>query len=164
MEIVELDKPADAWCDHCDVGKACKVYAGRPQSCRDFNCGYLFWEDHIGEHWFPAKSRMVIVSELEGKRIAVRVDPSRPDAWRQAPYYNEIRAWARNTRLPESRPDAFAVVVHIGAQWIFLLPDREVDLGVVTDDHVVASAEVLTAAGPRLEVFKLHKDDPRLAR
>jgi hypothetical protein len=163
MRIEELDKPVGQWCPNCAVGKGCNIYAERPQSCRDFHCGYMFWEDNIGEHWYPAKSRMVIVSELNGKRIGIRVDPSRPDAWRQAPYYNEIKAWAQHTRVPEGRDDAFAVTVHIGERWIWILPDREVDVGTVADDEIVATAEMMTPSGPRIDVIKVRKDDPRLA-
>lgn len=163
MRIEELDKPVGQWCPNCAIGSGCKIYADRPQSCRDFHCGYMFWENNIGEHWYPAKSRMVIVSELNGKRIGIRVDPSRPDAWRTQPYYNEIKAWAQATRVPEGRADAFVVTVHIGERWIWVLPDREVDVGIVADDEIVATAEVMTPSGPKIDVVKLKKDDPRLA-
>lgn len=32
-------KPPWQWCGHCEPGKArCRIYAERPQGCRDYNC------------------------------------------------------------------------------------------------------------------------------
>jgi uncharacterized protein len=33
-----LNKPAGVWCQHCDKGKGCRIYADRPQGCRDYMC------------------------------------------------------------------------------------------------------------------------------
>ena len=41
LEVVELTKPLGKWCQHCSIGKGCKIYAERPQSCRDFRCEWL---------------------------------------------------------------------------------------------------------------------------
>src|SRR5438876_465913 len=39
--IKELDKPHDQWCQHCDASRGCRIYADRPEVCREFYCGYL---------------------------------------------------------------------------------------------------------------------------
>jgi hypothetical protein len=163
MVIDELNKPGGTWCSQCAIGQGCRIYDSRPQACRDFLCGYLFWEDNLGDHWFPAQSKMVIASEYDGTRLSIYVDPARPDAWRKAPYYNEIKGWAQSTELREARADAFQVFVCIGAQRIVILPDRDVDLGIVGDDEVIVTARVETPQGPRSEIIKMRKDDPRLA-
>lgn len=93
LSIDELQKPQGKWCTHCNVGKGCKVYEERPTECSSFHCGYLTWPE-TDERWFPATSKMVIVSELEGKRIAIHLDPSRPTAWREQPFYNQIKRWS----------------------------------------------------------------------
>lgn len=33
--------PLDTWCQHCQVGRGCQVYAQRPRGCRTFTCGWL---------------------------------------------------------------------------------------------------------------------------
>jgi hypothetical protein len=110
LSIAELKKPQGVWCSNCNVGKGCAVYDDRPSECRTFYCGYLTWP-MMGTHWFPAHSKMVIVSELDGARIAIHVDPGRPTAWREEPFYSEIKEWAVLSAL-----DAHQVVVCIGAR------------------------------------------------
>ena len=39
--IAELNNPAGVWCQHCDVGKGCRIYERRPQECIDFQCDWL---------------------------------------------------------------------------------------------------------------------------
>jgi hypothetical protein len=42
-----------------------------------------------------------------------------------------------------------------------ILPDREVDLGIVAEDELIITGERPTPLGVKLEAFKIHKDDPR---
>ena len=157
LSIQELEKPQGEWCPHCAVGRGCNVYDKRPEECRTFYCGYLTWPV-LDEHWFPAKSKMVVVSEVEGTRVAVHVDPGRATAWRQEPYYSEIKQWS----VLASR-NMHQVVVCIGKRSIVIFPDREVDLGMVADDERIITSETRTAAGMRLDALKLKADDPRIA-
>lgn len=39
--ILSLDKPEREWCQHCDIGKGCRIYDTRPEECRVFKCGWL---------------------------------------------------------------------------------------------------------------------------
>lgn len=41
LEVVELNKPPGKWCQHCSIGKGCKIYFERPQSCHEFRCEWL---------------------------------------------------------------------------------------------------------------------------
>jgi hypothetical protein len=44
-----LGKPIDTWCRHCDTESAsapCRIYADRPQVCRDFDCA---WKQGLGD-------------------------------------------------------------------------------------------------------------------
>ena len=41
MAVPELYKQAWSPCPNCAAGVGCKIYPDRPQSCRDFNCGWL---------------------------------------------------------------------------------------------------------------------------
>ena len=157
LGIEEVDSPQGQWCRHCDIGRGCKIYDQRPTPCRDFHCGYLIWP-MTGEHWFPARSKMVIVSELEGKRVAIYVDPARPDAWRERPCHDDIRQWARSAAQQDHQ-----VVVFIGRRAIVIFPDREVELGAIADDERIITFRRRGPAGDRLEAVKMKADDPRIA-
>lgn len=155
MEIGELGKAAGSWCPHVHKGKGCGIYAGRPQGCRDFGCGWLHWRQ-AGEHWQPAKSKMVIAAQ-DATRLAVHVDPATPNVWKAAPYYADLKLWARNPQRFGFRQ----VLVVIGRHMIAILPDRDLDLGEVAPDEIVISGP-LTSGG--WTAFKIGPDDPQLAK
>jgi hypothetical protein len=152
MEIAELDKPKDQWCPNCEIGSGCRIYASRPESCRAFVCGYLAWEI-VPDYWQPSKSKMVIVSEMDGAQIAIHVDASVPGAWLSAKYYDDIKSLA----VQAARDDA-RVIVCVGRRMFAILPDKDVDLGIVSSDDRIVTGQTSDGAWTAL---KLHKDDPR---
>jgi hypothetical protein len=159
LGISELGKPQGQWCPHCASGRGCKIYDARPQECRTFYCGYLTWnmmDDR--EHWFPAKSKMVVVSEEEGTCIAIYVDPGRPAAWQEKPYYSDIKHWSVLASIQTHH-----VLLRIGKRTIVVFPDSEVHLGVVADDERIITFEASTPRGLELDALKLKADDPRIA-
>lgn len=157
MRIDAFQKPRGTWCAKCRPGKGCSIYADRPEECRSFRCGFLQLQE-LGEEWRPSRSKFVLVSELDGMRLAAHVDPGNPTAWEREPFYSQLKKWAH-----ASVPSMGQVVVQIGSRAIVVLPFEDVDLGLVGDDERVVTVERMTPAGPRLEALKLHKDDPRLA-
>jgi hypothetical protein len=156
LGITELSKPKDKWCPHCEIGRGCKVYDRRPAECSGFFCGYL--QAPLASYWRPDTAKMVVVAELDGNRLAVHVDPGRPVAWRDEPFYSDIKQWALSAAA-----DMKQVVVTIGRRVIVILPDRDVDLGLVADDERIVVGERMTEFGPRLDALKLKADDPRIA-
>jgi hypothetical protein len=87
LGIAELDKPALQWCQHCDIGKGCTIYQDRPRSCHTYTCLYYQGVEE-GEHPWPLEMRPdrshVIVDFMPATGMHyVRVDPSRPDAWKK---------------------------------------------------------------------------------
>lgn len=156
LSINEFEKPQGRWCDHCAVGTGCRIYKVRPDECRRFYCGYLTAPE-VSEDWKPSRSKMVLVSELEGKRIAVHVDPGRPSAWRSEPYYSDLKSWA-----VAAVADMNQVVVQILNRAIVILPEKDVDLGFIAVDEVIMTSERQTPVGIELGAVKLKKDDPRL--
>jgi hypothetical protein len=112
----------------------------------------------FGEHWFPARSKMVCVLEPDGNRLAIYVDSSRPNAWREPPYYGEIKQWATLAAR-----DLKQVIVCIGDRSIAILPDDDVDLGHVADDDRIIISERVEGGRLRLRATKMRADDPRLA-
>lgn len=45
FNIPEFSKPAGKWCEHCAIGKGCKIYEARPQVCRDYKCLWLLSQE-----------------------------------------------------------------------------------------------------------------------
>lgn len=39
--VPEIKKEKGFWCPSCSIGKGCKVYQKRPESCREFQCLWL---------------------------------------------------------------------------------------------------------------------------
>ena len=156
MGIEELDKPRGAWCTHCVPGTGCGIYVDRPPSCRAFHCAYLGWR-MFGEHWFPARSKMVPVLEADGNRLVIYVDPARPTAWRAQPFYNDLKLWSR-----QAARDLRQVVVVVGDRSTVILPDEDVDLGITSGDERIVLGEIFENGRPKLRAMKLRADDPRL--
>ena len=70
-EVVEINKPAGVWCAHCEIGKGCRIYNERPQTCKSFRC---LWLRGIGKGKDrPDRSKVVwgSGSTLVGKNIFV---------------------------------------------------------------------------------------------
>lgn len=131
LRIAELDKPKGEWCEHCAVGKGCRAYATRPRSCRGFFCSYLT-QAALDDRWLPARAKLLVYPGGDGSWLNVVVDPARPDAWRQEPYYTEIKGWARNGVAMGIR-----VVVEAGGRIIAVLPEEDMDLGHPREDEQV---------------------------
>jgi hypothetical protein len=148
-------KPAGAWCPHCTPGSGCAIHTARPEDCRDFFCGYLTSSD-LGEEWKPSRSRFVIAPERNGNTIHVHVDPQRPEAWKQAPYHSTLRQLAKR-----EVPNGGRILVWIGKRLYAVLPDRDVDLGVFSEDEILIIKRLVTPGGIEWQAFKCHKDDPR---
>jgi hypothetical protein len=156
MTVEELRKPNGQWCPHCVKGRGCAIYSDRPNECRRFQCGYLLWPA-LGEHWLPARSKLVVAFKPDGREIVVHVDPGVPNAWRAEPYYSEIRNMAGH-----AAGKAYTIFVQIRRRMIAVFPDREVDLGVVAGDEVIAIHEVTGPGTRRRDAVKLKADDPRI--
>ena len=156
MRIPELDKPRLEWCPNCEVGKGCRIYPERPSSCRAFHCGYLMFP-YLDARWFPAKARIVVA--FQATRLAIHVDPARPAAWRQEPFYSQIRGWALQGARTRRQ-----VLVWQGNEVIALLPDGEKSLGAVRDDQLIITREKRGPDGRmRWDAFVAERDDPRYA-
>ena len=128
LRIAELDKPQGVWCAHARPGQGCAIYAERPKECRTFHCGYLVAPE-LSEEWHPVKSKIVLVAEPGGGVTAV-VDPGRADAWKQEPYYSRLKAWAAD----------------VVQRTIAVLPDRDIDLGIMDSGEKVLVEQI---SGPR---------------
>jgi hypothetical protein len=85
---------------------------------------------------------MVLYAEGDGNRIALHVDPSRPSAWREEPYRSQLKEWA--VLAAESSQQ---LVIYVQNRVIVLLPNKEVDLGIMKRGDQIMVASSLTPNG-----------------
>jgi hypothetical protein len=123
MAIPALEKPAASWCPKYVMKTGCGDYEGRPQACRAFECLYLT-ADGLGDEWRPDKAKFMIWTGREERRLIVDVDPSAPMAWRQQPYYRQIKAWS-----DRRHPQPFEVAVRVNGRLTIVFPEADIDLG-----------------------------------
>ena len=138
FRIPELDKAPGQWCRHVVMGGGCGIHASRPDVCRSFFCHYLR-NPNLGPEWKPERSKFVLYTEMEGRRLVVAADIGAPQAWRKAPYYSQFKRWAA---LGSGR--GHQVLVFNGKRATAVLPDRDHDLGLVE-----VGDEVIYHSGPQ---------------
>ena len=79
--VKEIDKKPNSWCEHCEVGKGCSIYADAPPSCHDFRCLWLDNEE-MTDNLRPDKTKVVLGGTTDGNHVVAYVDPARPDAYK----------------------------------------------------------------------------------
>ena len=152
LDIPELDKPASTWCTHCRPGKGCGIHTRQPISCRGFYCEWMISKG-LGSEWKPEQAKFVLSKTNGGRRLTAHVDPGYPSAWRRSPYYENLKAWA--VQAARKTPEMDLVDVMIGLHVIVVLPDREVEVGIVAADELVNLCKTSTAAGEVITVSKI---------
>ena len=152
LGVPELDKPALAWCTHCDIGVGCTVHAERPATCAAFTCGFLI-SPGLDERWRPSSCKIVLAFDEPAKRIYVHVE--RGDAWRKEPFYSQIKAWSAQICRQGGQ-----VLVWQGAEVIAVLPHKDVNLGRLDDDQRIDMLETFSPLGYEYDVIVRRKGDP----
>jgi hypothetical protein len=114
MEVSELHKAAWTMCSSCAVGVGCKIYPDRPQSCREFLCGWLT-APFMGPDLKPDKCHVVIY--FESNAIVANCDPDKPDAWRMPNVLNMLHGVAHKF-------GDYVVLVRVENRLWRILPDR----------------------------------------
>lgn len=128
--IADLQKPMGKWCVHASQGKGCVIHADRPGECRDFNCGWLM-DATLGPEWKPDRAKFFI-SHMRDGNVQILVDPGAPSAWKNPVYYPTIKTFAAHIA---ERGKSLCVV--IGKRLIVVLPEKDVDVGVIQEGHTV---------------------------
>ncbi len=149
LGIKEIEKPERTECRHCETGAGCGIYDDRPVVCREFYCGYLALP-FVAPHWYPAECGMVIFPAADQKRLAIHVDPARPDAWKEPPFHADLRQWA----VAAEKMD-FQVFVAVGRRVIAILPHEDVDLGLFEDDDRLVYEREVVDGRPLLRARKM---------
>ena len=151
LAIQAINKPDGQWCPWCKIGHGCTRYDDRPDSCRKFACNFLK-DAALSEAWRPNKCHIVLRTEDEGRRLMVTVDPSRPQAWKNKLHYEQLKTWSRL-----AWPRGGQVFVVIGKRVIAILPDRELDLGLIEEGDQIEWGSEISAQGRRFNVWRSSK-------
>lgn len=151
-DVPVLDKPAGQWCQHCKPGRGCGIWATRPDYCRAFYCLWMT-EGWIGPEWKPDQSKMVLTIEPASRFLLAQVDPGNPGAWKKEPYYAQLKRWAASAATQKR-----LVIVYVNQRAVVVLPDRDVDIGLVTPGDRVVMSERVTAHGILLDIKKVRGD------
>lgn len=120
MAVPELYKTAWVDCPNCAIGKGCKVYPDRPESCRDFMCAWLM-APYMGEELKPERCHVVFSMPYDDHTIVANCDPRAPDAWRK-PYVMEMLHF-----LARAFPQRI-VLVQVEQRYWRILEDRIVPI------------------------------------
>ena len=105
LSVVEIDKPAGAWCRAVEwtrAGGRCKVHPERPDACRTFECIWLQSQVRTPTNGFPPgqvlppqmrpdRCGVVFAQEAylngpvdpDNRKMVLFVDPNHPFAWRE---------------------------------------------------------------------------------
>ena len=66
LRVIELDKEAGRYCNHCLPGKGCGIYETRFEVCRTFLCGWRL-VPRLGEARRPDKSGILMLRQAVDK-------------------------------------------------------------------------------------------------
>ena len=91
LGIVELKKPTNVWCQHCNIGKGCGIYAERPPSCQAFECLYKIMPN-ADIALRPDKCKVVVAPTTNPDVLTAYVDQR--DAWKREPIYSYLKGLA----------------------------------------------------------------------
>lgn len=149
LGIAALQSPPGVLCQHCLPGKGCGIYDRRPGECISFHCAWRMWSA-LGPHWFPADSHLMVILSPKERRVLIKVDPAFPDAWKRTPFYPELKlmAW-------KMMPDGFQIAVQTGERFVFILPDNDVDIGVIGPGEDIEVSRQMTPQGLQFGVRKI---------
>ncbi len=134
--IEDLAKPAGEWCVHVAIGKGCSIYETRPSPCRTFRCFWLT-SAKLDAAWRPDRAGFLL-REVGDGLLLVEVEASKPEAWKRAPYYTQLKHWSQATPAGTGM-----VVVKVRGSATVVLPDADLAIGrVADDDNIWAGYEV----------------------
>jgi len=100
--IAEMpEKKAGDWCQHCAIGKGCKVYDTRPQTCMEFECLWLLSQrredplERLPAELRPDRCKVVFSPATNPRIMAATTMPGSPTAWQRPDVLKLIAAMVR---------------------------------------------------------------------
>ncbi len=113
-DVEDFEKKAGHHCHHSGREGGCGIWGLHPKACQEFKCLWLR-HDEMSGLWRPDTAGFVIRLENGGSTVILDVDPDRPAAWKQEPYYSQIKQWSEILPRGEGKvlvyaPDGLYVV------------------------------------------------------
>jgi len=152
FHIPALDKPAGRWCGHWAAGKGCGIHPDRPDQCRQFFCLWLS-DPTVPDVWKPDHSRIVLSYFPGNGSLYAQVDPGSPQAWRNPPYFDDLKRMA--ARLEESNR---RVIVFVGDNATLVTSRGAVALGRMTPEDNFLVEPAFGPDGPTFRVTRSRSD------
>ena len=146
FHVPALEKPAGTWCRHCTPGGGCAIHATRPAHCREFFCLWIT-EPAMSAEWKPERSKIVLSIFPGNGFLYAQVDPGSPQAWRKAPYFDQLRGWAK-TLLDKGRH----VIVFVNDNATLIMPQEAISLGRMTPSD---NFKIEPAFGPNGPTYRV---------
>lgn len=138
VSIDALGKPHGVWCQHCAVGKGCKIYDEKPEECTTFKCLWLY-DRRLDESWYPARSKCVLYYHNDGFIIA-EIASENKALMRDAKYLALFKAYAEEVKSKRGY-----VIVRCGKWMYAVTPTKLFDLGATRAvEKIRASYDVRT--------------------
>ncbi len=116
LEIEELEKPAGPACKNCLTGGGCRIYAQRPDVCREFEC---LWK---GDRAMSPKLRpdlvgTILMEDEECDQYNAVCDPATPLAWRTPLVFEHLVAMAKSGRTVVAKAGVKAWRIRASGEW-----------------------------------------------
>jgi hypothetical protein len=146
FHIADLQKPTGVWCSNFVQGAGCAIHAERPNQCRGFFCLWIM-NGSVPDEWKPDRSKMVLSIFPDNGFIYVQVDAGYPQAWRKAPYYDQLRRWSKDLI-----GKGLHVIVFINDNATLIMPEEAVPLGRMKATDNFKIARVFGPNGPTYRV------------
>jgi hypothetical protein len=115
LEIAELKKPAGPRCNHC-AEAGCRIYPGRPQVCRDYECQWLT-DRRLPPHFRPDRIGVLFMEDYELGEYRAVCAPSRSMAWRQPRVFAHLVAMAKSGRVVVAKAGLSAWRVYASGEY-----------------------------------------------
>lgn len=101
------------------------------------------------DEWKPERSKIVLTLFPGNGFLYAQVDPGSPQAWRKAPYYDQLRAWARSL-IDKGRH----VIVFVNDQAMLIMPEEAIALGPMKPTD---NLRIERAFGPKGPTYKVER-------
>jgi hypothetical protein len=104
----------------------------------------------LGDEWKPERAKFVLTNDPATRNLLVQVDPGQSRAWKQAPYYEQFKRWSQ-AALAENKH----VIVFVNKAATVVLPDRDVEVGVMEPGDTLSFQKRTTMHGILVDVKKI---------
>ena len=84
LVIEELEKDAGPLCKYCKIGKGCKIYSKRPDTCREYECSWMT-DRTMSPQLRPDKTGTILQIDPDTDEVQAVCDPAAPMQWRKSP-------------------------------------------------------------------------------